>query len=147
MPTTRSAVLDALTGVLTQALPGIEVVVDSARPESVSRTGLVLLDGGDPGEPERLIGDPSGSWLWSHVAAIEVVVSRTKAADCSADLDRLVRQVGDALALDPTLGDHCDMVIPALADIAHEARDGAKTVSSALIRVTMEYTTQGPLGY
>ncbi len=144
MATTREEVMQALQAALVSA--GLVVERNCARPAQPSKDGLVMLRDGDPGEPEILLGDPEGAYLWTHLAEIEVAVERADEARRHADLDDLLRRVDLALAADPTLGGRCDQVQPGAPVIEHEGREGGRHLAVAAIRVALDYSTASPMG-
>jgi hypothetical protein len=135
----RAAALAALNDTLA-GIEGLTVVRGGARPVSVPAGGLVILRDGDPGEPEVTLGPVS--YLWHHRAAVEVLV----AEDDPATLDTLLQAIGDASAVDPTLGGAADWAEPSAPETEDLAVEGGAEIRAALATVTLVYPSTTPLG-
>jgi hypothetical protein len=142
MPTRREEVLAALFARL-QVVPGAVVKREESLPEKVPAAGLVILRGGDPGDPEVLLSPLT--YLWQHQAEVEVIVQQAPADAATAALDDLLAEVGVALAADRTLGGLVDWVEwgpPRTRDLAI---DGAGGLKAAVVTVTLHYASSDPL--
>jgi hypothetical protein len=138
MPTQRETILTALHARLSAlsatALRG-EVL-----PERVPTAGLLILRDGEPGEPEVTLSPLA--YHYQHRAEIEAVVQGT---DRDAAFDALCAGIGAAIAADRTLGGLCDWVeaeAPRPVDLPVE---GAASLKTAVIGVSLFYATSDPL--
>ena len=137
-------VLEAIKGLL-ETVPGAKVERNTAVPEKVPASGLVVLRDGDPGEPEQALGG-FGSAYYSHAVEIEVYVEEGAAAARDAAFDALVQGIGAVLDVDPMLGDLAFGMTYGRPEIDTEAVAGAPAIKTGTITVTVEYETESPLG-
>lgn len=139
MTTKREAVLAALA--LALQVPGVWVRRNDADLTDIPPDGLVILHDGDPGQPDVTLSPLE--YHYQHRAELDLMVVE---ADCEARFDQLAARIGQALAVDRTLGGLCDWVeaeAPAPADVPVE---GFAPIRAATIRVTLHYSTPDPLG-
>jgi hypothetical protein len=138
MPTHRETTLTALYALLqTQPAP---VLRGEVLPERVPFAGLLILQDGEPGEPEVTLSPLR--YHYQHRSEIEAVVQGS-ARD--AAFDTLIASIGAALAADRTLGGLCDWVeaeAPRPVDLPVE---GAASLKAAVIPVVLHYATADPL--
>lgn len=71
-------------------------------PEKIQSGGLILVRGGDPGEPESALGW-FGSIYYSHDVEIEVYVENGDAVMRDALFDALLQEIGSLLDAYPHL--------------------------------------------
>ena len=144
MPASKAEqVLDALKGLL-ETLPGAAVERNSVLPEKVPDGGLIILRGGDPGEPEQALGG-FGSSYYQHAFEIEVYVEEGDAVARDAVFDDLLQQIGVALEADPTLDGLAFGLTYGRPGPAIEAIAGAPAIKSATLTVTVDYESNAPL--
>jgi len=144
MPASKAEqVLDALKGLL-ETLPGAAVERNSVLPEKVPDGGLIILRGGDPGEPEQALGG-FGSTYYQHAIDIEVYVEDGDAVARDAAFDDLLQQIGVALEADPTLGELAFGLTYGRPEAAIEAIAGAPAIKAATLTVTVDYESDAPL--
>ena len=139
MPTLRETILAALHARLS-ALPAT-ALRGEVLPERVPAAGLLILRDGEPGEPDATLSPLA--YHYRHGAEIEAVV---QGPDRDAAFDALCSSVGEALAVDRTLGGLCDWVeaeAPRPVDLPVE---GAASLKAAVIPVVLHYATADPLG-
>jgi hypothetical protein len=142
MPTVREQILAALL-VRLETVPGATVKREAPLPETVPTGGLIILRDGDPGDPEVVLSPIT--YLWEHQTEIEVILQRGQHDD-SAALDALLMAVGQALAVDRSLGglaEWLDWGAPKTSDLAI---DGAAALRGATVPVTIHYGSSDPLG-
>ena len=139
MPTPRETILSALHSRLqTLAAP---VLRGDVLPERIPPTGLVILRDGRPGDPEVTLSPLT--YFYEHRAELEVVIQAGSGRD--ALFDALTAAIGDALALDRTLGGLCDWVEAEAPEPVDLPVEGAASLKAAVITVVLHYATQDPL--
>jgi hypothetical protein len=144
MPASKAEqVLETLRGVL-DLVPGAVVQRNSALPEKVPDSGLIILRDGDPGELEQALGG-FGSTYYQHAVEIEVYVEEGDAAAREAAFDALLQQIGAALETDPPLGGLAFGLTYGRPEPAIEATAGAPAIKSATLTVTVDYESDAPL--
>lgn len=139
---TRETALAALKNVLAAALPGADVKRNVDVPQSVGPGGLAVLRDGEPGEPEVSLSPPL--YAFDHRAELELYIERRDNTEMV--LDALLADIGDALAVDPTLGglvDHCEPTAPTLEPLSG---DGGDPLRVARLAILLIYVTASPLG-
>ncbi len=142
MPTPRETILSALLTTL-QTIPDATVLRGEVLPERVPAGGLVILRDGEPGEPEVTLSPLQ--YHWRHRAEVEVIVQGKTPAVRDTAFDALAAAIGTALAGDRTLGGLCDWVEPEAPQPVDLPVEGAPALKSAMIAVTLIYTTSDPL--
>ncbi|WP_347268135.1 acyl-CoA transferase [Paracoccus sp. (in: a-proteobacteria)] len=141
MTTKRETVLAALFSLLQRMGGGASVLRNEVLPERIPEHGLVILRDGQPGEPEVTLSPLT--YHWQHRVEIEILV-RGK-SDLDLAFDRLVMQIGLALASDPTLGGLCDWIEADAPAPAALAVDGATPIRAAVLTLTLHYASTDPL--
>jgi len=141
--TRREAVLTALFQRLA-TLPDATVKRNEALPEKVPAGGLLILRDGDPGEPEVTLSP--ATWIWSHLAQLEVFVAGATSEVRDAALDALLEAVGQALATDRTLGGLCDWSEPQAPEPDDVAIEGAAPIRAARVPILLLYGSGEPMG-
>ena len=89
--------LKALVG----TLPDTVVERNSVLPEKIPDGGLIILQDGDPGDPEQALSGFANTY-YQHAVEIEVYVEEGDAAMRDAGFDALLQQIGAALEADPS---------------------------------------------
>ncbi len=141
--TRREAVLTALFQRLA-TLPDATVKRNEALPEKVPAGGLLILRDGDPGEPEVTLSP--ATWIWNHLAQLEVFVAGATSEVRDAALDALLEAVGQALAADRTLGGLCDWSEPQAPEPDDVAIEGAAPIRAARVPILLLYGSSEPMG-
>lgn len=124
--------------------PGPTVKRNEPEAAAIPAGGLVILRDGDPGEPEVYLSPPA--YAYSHRAEIVVQVQDKAASARDAGVDSILRDIGAALAADPTLSGAVDMAVPGAPETIDELVEGAATIKAALAPVVLEYVAETPLG-
>ena len=137
-------VLEAIKALLI-TVPGAKVERNTAVPEKVPTSGLIVLRDGDPGEPETALGGFGGIY-YSHNVEIEIYVEDGNATTRDTGFDALVQAIGTVLEADPTLGGLAFGMAYGRPEINTEAVAGAPAIKSSVMTVTVEYETTSPLG-
>lgn len=140
--TKREQVLMALHGAISDVPPvGVQVLRNAVLPERLPDGGLLILRDGMPGEPEVTLSPRC--YHWEHRAEIEVIARDSRQGE--AVFDSLCAYLGRVIDADRTLGGLCDWIelsAPAPVDLPI---DGAAPIRAAVIDVTLNYTSDGPL--
>ncbi len=142
MTTRREQVLVSLFDRL-RSVPDATVRRNEPLPEKVPAGGLVVLRDGDPGEPEVLLSPLT--YLWTHRAVVEAIVSGATPAALDAALDDLLASIGQTIAGDRTLGGRCDHIEAGAPDVGAIAVEGGAPLKGATVTVTLIYATTDPL--
>jgi hypothetical protein len=140
MPKTRETVLAALHARL-QPLAAL-VLRDEVLPGRIPPEGLIILRGGQPGDPEVTLSPLR--YHYQHRAELEVVVQAGTGR--ASAFDTLIAAIGTALDADRTLGGLCDWVEPEAPASVDLPIEGAAALKAAVITVVLHYTTTSPLG-
>ena len=135
----RETILTALHARLS-ALPAT-ALRGEVLPERVPAAGLLILRGGEPGEPEVTLSPLR--YHYQHRAELEVVVQAGTGR--ASAFDDLITAIGTALEADRTLGGLCDWVEPEAPASVDLPVEGAAALKAAVITVVLHYTTTGPL--
>jgi len=137
-------VLEAIKALLI-TVPGAKVERNTAVPEKVPTSGLIVLRDGDPGEAETTLGGFGGVY-YSHNIEIEIYIEGGNATTRDTAFDALVQAIGTVLKADPTLGGLAFGMAYGRPEINTEAVAGAPAIKSSVMTVTVEYETTSPLG-
>ena len=137
-------VLEAVKALLV-TVPGAKIERNTAVPEKVPTSGLIVLRDGDPGEPETALGGFGGVY-YSHGIEVELYIEDGDATTRDAAFDNLVQSIGTALETDPTLGGLAFGMSYGRPEIDTEAVAGAPAIKTGTIIVTVEYETLSLLG-
>jgi hypothetical protein len=144
MPASKAEqVLGALSALL-ETIPGAVVERNRVLSEKVPPGGLIIVRDGDPGEPEQALGG-FGSVYYQHAVEIEVYVEVGDAAARDIAFDDLLKQIGAALDVDPTLGGIAFGLTYGRPESTIEAVPGAPAIKSATLIVTVDYETAAAL--
>lgn len=137
-------VLKALfTALQAQAPSGATLVRNEIVPTKIPAGGWICLTDGDPGQPEFLHSPPT--YVFDHVADVDVVVELDNQAARDALFDTLKQAIGAAIDADRTLGGLCDYVLgEAPAPVQLEA-PGTESMKAATIGVILTYGSSDPL--
>ncbi len=105
--------------------------------------GLLILRDGDPGEPDITLNPRTE--FYSHRAEIEAFVTQPAGGGGEASLDALLGEIGTALAGDRGLGGLAENLFWSAPETSVLAIEGAATILTARITVTIEYLVGDPL--
>jgi len=143
MPTPRETILQALLAALS-VVPSAAVLREDILPERIPAAGLLILRDGDPGAPEAMLSPLSYSY--EHKAEIEVIVQGNTPAARAAAFDTLVQAISAVITANRTLGGLCDWVEAAAPKPVVLPVEGGEALKTAVIDITLIYTTTDPLG-
>lgn len=102
--------------------------------------GLVVVQDGDPGEPETTLSPLT--YHYEHTVDVEIFV---QGADLDAQFDALKVAVGNALLADRTLGGVVDWVEPMAPKPGILPEMGGAPIKAATIPVVLHYVSTSPL--
>lgn len=128
-----------------ESIPSVTVERNSAVPETVPASGLIVLRDGDAGEPEQALGGFANTY-YSHRVEIEVYVSEGDAAARDAAFDVLLQEIGVVLEADPMLGGLAFGMTYGRPDPAIEPVTGAQAFKTGVIELEIDYEAPSPLG-
>jgi hypothetical protein len=141
----REAALVALHTRLQAAFPGRSpapvVLRGETIPQRIPLGGLVVLRDGDTVDETAILSPLA--WAIEHRAEIEVTVAGTTPAARNALLDALLVAMGDAITADRTLGGAVEWAQPGSPEFQDTEFEGAAAARSALVPVTLWFTTAG----
>jgi hypothetical protein len=138
----REDILAALVSILDTALTA-KVRRNEVLPEKVPASGLVILRDGDPGEPDVTLNPRTE--FYAHRVEFEVYVPTNPAGGGEAALDALLKLIGMALRIDPSLGGLAENLTPSAPETGALGIEGAAPVLTARLIVTVEYLVSDPL--
>jgi hypothetical protein len=127
-----------------ETIPDAVVECNSVLPDRIPDGGLIILRDGDPGEPEHALGG-IGNAYYQHAVEIEIYVEEGDAAVRDAAFDGLLRQIGAALEIDPTLGGVAFGLTYGRPEPSIEAVAGAPAIKTATLIITVDYESDAPL--
>jgi len=143
MPSPRETILQALLAAL-ETMPAATVLREEVLPERVPPAGLLILRDGNPGVPEIMLSPLA--YYYEHKAELEVIVQGKTPAVRATAFDTLAQNIGEVIAANRTIGGFCDWVEAAAPKPVDLPIEGAEALKSAIIEITLIYTTADPLG-
>lgn len=127
-----------------ETVPDAHVERNTALPEKIPASGLIVLRDSDPGEPEQALGGFPGAY-YSHRVEVEVYVENGDAAARDTAFDLVLQEIGTALNSDPTLGGLAFGMDYGRPAVDVEAVEGAAAIKSATLPIVVDYETDAPL--
>ena len=137
-------ILNALKTALENGLAA-KVERNTALPEKIPGSGLLILRDGTPGEPEQSLGGFGGAYCRQD-AEIEIYVENGDAAARDAAFDTLLQQIGTVLDADPTLGGLAFGMTYSRPEIDTEAVIGGPAIKASTLIVAIEFEADTALG-
>ena len=128
-----------------RAIPDVTVERNSAVPEKIPSTGLIILRDGMADEPEQPLGGFGGVYCRQD-AEIEIYVENGDAAARDVAFDTLLQQIGTVLDADPTLGDLAFGLTYGRPEIDTEAVIGGPAIKAGTLIVVIEFEADTALG-
>lgn len=144
---TRLDVLRAIATLIRTAVPDATVIGvddDAVESSTVPAGGKVVIDAGDPGEPQVILGPVT--YLWTHRVPLLVVADGIEGVSPEQAVDDLLTPIGAAIVADRTLGgraDWFDAVAPETSDLVFESGPSPRRADAVLL---VTYATTNPLG-
>ena len=146
MASTIDDIADALVAALQTELTGVTVLRNEAYPERIPAAGMVIVNDGDPGMPDRLLGGFSEAY-YTRTMEIHLLAQGIDSSARDATFTALANGVGDVIEADLTVGGRGGITNYAApkAEVFAPSEGGA-AVKAGTIFLTMEYETTSPLG-
>ncbi|WP_270933383.1 hypothetical protein [Falsiroseomonas oryzae] len=126
---------------LTTQNPAPVVLRSETIPQRIPHGGLVVLRDGDTVEETAILSPLC--WAIEHRADVEVTVVGATPAARSALLDALLVVISDAITADRTLSGAVEWAQPGSPEFQDTEFEGAAAARSALVLVTLWFTTAG----
>lgn len=146
MTSTIDDIADALVSSLETELTGVTVLRNEAYPERIPSAGMVIVNDGDPGTPQRLLGGFSEAY-YTRTMEIHVLAQGIDSSARDATFTSLVSGIGSVIEADLSVGGRGGITnysAPTAEVFAPET--GGAAVKAGTIFLTMEYETTSPLG-
>jgi hypothetical protein len=145
MPSVREQILVAFFNELkTLETSLIKVVRNPDKAMKVLEKGAIItLQDGESGEPEMLLSPLT--YIYEHIATIELVVNTAYAQSQGTTLDDLLMIIENLILADRTLGGLAEWVEARAPEFIQEAVEGAPAMRAANVNVMMRFHTASPL--
>ncbi len=145
MPSVREQILSAFFNELkTLETSLIKVVRNPDKAMKVPEKGAIItLQDGESGEPEVLLSPLT--YIYEHIATIELVVNTAYAQSQGTTLDDLLMIIENLILADRTLGGLAEWIEARAPEFIQEAVEGAPAMRAANINVMMRFHTASPL--
>lgn len=128
-----------------EAIPDVIVERNSAVPEKIPTSGLIILRDGAADEPEQPLGGFGGIYCRQD-AEIEIYVENGDAASRDTTFDTLLQEIGAALDADPALDSLVFGLTYGRPEIDTEAVIGGPAIKAGTLIVAIEFEADTPLG-
>ncbi|MDD9977722.1 MAG: acyl-CoA transferase [Boseongicola sp.] len=128
-----------------RAIPDVTVERNSAVPEKIPSTGLIILRDGMADEPEQPLGGFGGVYCRQD-AEIEIYVENGDASARDVAFDTLLQQIGTVLDADPTLGGLAFGMTYSRPEIDTEAVIGGPAIKAGTLIFAIEFEADTALG-
>lgn len=143
MGTTFDGIADAIVSAIAAELANATVGRNMVDAERVPEGGLIIVDDGDPGEPEYILG---GSSVWySHTVGISVFSQSDDQATRDELFSELCAGIGDAIEADRSLGGLCRVTKYKAPYAEAIVAENGQSIKNGVILVTVDYMTDSPL--
>lgn len=142
--TTSESVLNALKALFGGSLMAT-VEKNSEAPEVVPPHGLVIVRDGVPGEPVDPVLGGFDEAYYQHQIDVEIYVSHGIAEERDRRYAELVRNIGDLLKPNKTLGGLIEGMTYGQPAPNTDYIEGAHDVKAATLVLSVEYNTSNPL--
>ncbi len=144
MPSKREQVLDRLTTKL-KTLEGatLKVYRNLDKPQQVSSGGMIVLRDGASAEPEMLLSPLT--YIYEHLAAVEVLVQHPDPAIRDSTLDALLVSIGGIINANRTLDGLAEWVEARSPEFQEEPIEGAASIRAATVLIMVRFATTDPL--
>ena len=140
----REQILDRLISKLkTLESEAIKVYRNLDKPQTIPPGGMIILRDGTSNEPETLLSPLT--YIYEHLALLEVIVQSAYPEVRIARLDRLLISIGEVIHKHRTLDNLAEWIEAKAPDFQEEAIDGAATVRSATVQIVLRFSTHCPL--
>jgi hypothetical protein len=105
--------------------------------------GMIVLRDGSSGEPETLLSPLT--YIYEHIATLEVIVQNADQAARDAMLDDLLINIGAIIAGNRTFGGLAEWTEARAPEFLDEPVEGAATLRMATVPVMIRFFTADPL--
>ncbi len=144
MSSKREQLLQALLGSLSALQsPQVTVAHNLDKPQKIPDSGMIVLRDGASGEPEMLLSPLT--YIYEHIATLEVMVQNADQAARDAMLDNLLTGIAAILSANRTLGGLAEWMEPRAPEFLDEPVEGAATMRMATVPVMIRFFTADPL--
>ncbi len=143
MQSQAEKILDKLKALI-DAASTAKIERNSAVPERIPPTGLVIIRDGNPGEPEYVLGGFANAY-YSHNIEIEIYIQEPIPAMRDAKFDQLAQTIGAVLEANPELDGLVAGLTYARPETMTQPIDGGPAIKTGVINLLAEYETQTPL--
>lgn len=145
MPSVREQVLSAFFAELkTLESSLIKVARNPDKLMKVPDKGAIItLQDGNSGEPETLLSPLT--YIYEHVAIVEVMINTAYAQAQGTSLDDLLMIIENLILADRTLGGLAEWVEARAPEFTQEAIEGAPAFRAATVNILMRFHTTSPL--
>jgi len=145
MPSVREQIVSAFFNELkTLESSLIKVVRNPDKAMKVLEKGAIItLQDGESGEPEVLLSPLT--YIYEHIATIELVVNTAYAQSQGTTLDDLLMIIENLILADRTLGGLAEWVEARAPEFIQEVVEGAPAMRAANVNVMMRFHTASPL--
>ena len=145
MPSKREQVLDRLnTKLKTLETATLKTYRNLDKPQAVPTTGMIVLRDGVSEEPEVLLSPLT--YIYEHVATLEVMVQHPDPATRDSLLDTLLISIGGIITANRTLDGLAEWIEARTPEFQEEPIEGAASIRSASVPVMLRFFTTDPLG-
>ncbi len=145
MPSVREQILSAFfTELKTLESSSIKLLRNPDKPIKAPEKGAVItLYDGESGEPEVLLSPLT--YVYEHVARIELMVNSTYAEHQNTTLDDLLMIIENLILNNRTLGGLAEWVEARAPEFLQESIEGTATFRAAMFSVMLRFYTTSPL--
>ncbi|MGA0595400.1 hypothetical protein [Enterovirga sp. CN4-39] len=143
MPSKREQVIQAVVALVRAAVPEVDLVRNSGKPEKIGKDPVAIVNDGDPGEPEVTLNPVT--YLYEHRIPVAFGANRTRTETADAVMDSILVRLGQAIEANRSLGGLCDYldVEAPVADVIEA--EGAQTARFAEVTLVAAYGVTNPL--
>lgn len=144
MPSKREQILSALyTAVKALEAATLKIYRNLDKPQIIPAGGIVIVRDGSESEPEILLNPLT--YIYEHVATLEVMVQNADQPSRDAQLDALLVSIGGIVAANRTLGGIAEWMEARAPELQEEPVEGAPTIKLATVPIMIRYFTTDPL--
>ena len=144
MPSKREQVLDRLASKLkTLESTTLKVYRNLDKPQQVLTGGMIVLRDGASGEPEMLLSPLT--YIYEHLAAVEVLVQHPDPTARDAQLDVLLVALSTVITANRTLDGLAEWIEARSPEFQEEPVEGAASIRAATVQVMLRFATNDPL--
>ena len=143
MSSKRETVLAAVETLIQTALPHADIARNRTKAKSVGPGGTVLIEDGEPGDPE--VDLCPLNYTYSHRIPLTIGAYESASLTPEQVLDTMQQAIGAAVAADRTLGGLCEWLEPEAPDSFALDVVGAVSGRWSTPAIIAVYSTPNPL--